>query len=155
MDAVTYPDSRVADTLEQNFVPVKLTVAEGNRPTEEAMDRYNVVWTPTMIVLDETGKEVRRSVGWLPPDEMVAELHMGLGAYYLVKKQYDRAFDCFQRVVREAQNSRQVPEAIYWSGMARYEKDHDPSGLMEYWHELRDRFPDSEWWRKASFIDKG
>jgi hypothetical protein len=154
MDAVTYPDPRVSQLLDERFVPIKLTITEDKPATQQAMRDYSLVWTPTLVFLDENGRELRRSVGYLPPNEMVAELEMGLGTYFLAHEKFGEAYDCFQRVVRNSPDSQHVAEAMYWSGMARYKRDDDQNGLAQHWHELRDRFPDSAWWQKASFIDR-
>lgn len=154
MDAVTYPDSKVARTISEEFVPVKLTITDETPEVKDAMKHYTLLWTPTLVFLDEQGKELRRSVGYLSPEEMVPELIMAAAAYDLTKDSFAKAFDRFERVKNEYGQSMRAPEAMYWSAMAAYKRDDNVEKLLTGWHELRDRYPDSSWWQKAAFIDK-
>ena len=52
MDAVMYPDGKVAGFLNGSVIPVRLLCNE--KPY--AKD-FTVMWTPTLITLDENGKE--------------------------------------------------------------------------------------------------
>ena len=40
---------------------------------------FNITWTPTMVVLDETGKEHHRNVGFQSPEEFIPFLDGGPG----------------------------------------------------------------------------
>ena len=44
------------------------------------------------------------------------------------------------------------PEALYWSAVATYMASTDHSGLRDGWEILMQRFPDSDWAKKAEFI---
>ena len=152
MDAVTYPDAEVQRVINENFVPVKLDISEAR--DKETMDRMGVMWTPTIMTLDENGKEVRRSTGYLPPYEFVPELYMAVGQHWLAQGEFAKAHDRFVLIARDYPQSAVAAEAMYWAGMAHYKRDNDPAGLAKHWHELRDRHPDSPWWTKAQFIDR-
>ncbi len=74
MDAVTYPNAAVIEYIEQNLVPLK--VPHDQQPL--AGD-FNVKWTPTLVVLDQEGKEHHRTVGFLDPEEFIPSLLLGIG----------------------------------------------------------------------------
>ena len=74
MDAVTYPDDRVASALDRAFVPFKINLLERHPDLKPACAGGRVMWGPTFIVADARGSEIRRWVGWLPPESFVAEL---------------------------------------------------------------------------------
>jgi hypothetical protein len=44
------------------------------------------------------------------------------------------------------------PEAQYWASVVEYKSTNDPNNLMKGWNELLDRYPDSEWAKRAEFI---
>jgi TolA-binding protein len=155
MDAVTYPDAKVARFLDENFVPVKINVTESTPEVEEAKKRFNQVWTPLFLFLSPDGREARRSQGYFPPEDFLAELELGLGQLRMLEGDHAKAYDKFQHICKEHPNAQCAPEAMYWSGVSAYKRDNKPDGLMQHWNELKDQHPDSPWWTKASFIDKG
>lgn len=53
------------------FVPLKLNAGKDGK---EIAERYSLRGVPTMVFVDADGNEVDRLVGYLPPDEMVAQL---------------------------------------------------------------------------------
>ena len=72
MDAVTYPDTKVAAFINSSLIPLR--IASDSQPL--ATD-FNITWTPTLITLDVNGKEHHRTVGFLPPEELIASLCWG------------------------------------------------------------------------------
>jgi len=152
MDAVTYPDPKVARLIGESFVPVQVDITHDDPQVKGLIDRFNQMWTPTIIVLDENGKELRRTVGYYPPEQFLPELLLGLGMVKMQKKDYAGAHELVQQATREYPNSNDAPEAIYWSGVTAYKRDNNADSLMKFWKELKEKFPDSPWWQKASFI---
>ena len=152
MGAVTYPDPKVARLVGESFVPVQIDITKDDPKSKEVMDRFNQIWTPTIIVLDANGKELRRTIGYYPPEEFVPELLLGLGMVKMQKKDFAGAHELFQRVSTEYSNATDAAESIYWSGVSAYKRDQNPEGLTKFWNELKSKHPDSPWWQKASFI---
>lgn len=152
MDAVTYPDETIIDFLKKNFVPVKLDVTEDSPNIKEWARRMSQVWTPCFILLDRDKREARRAYGYLPPDEFIPEMKMGLGMISMLREDYEKAYLIFLEVVKNHPNSAVVPEAMHWCGVCAYKQDGDAGRLVEHWKELQSRFPDSIWGRKVSFI---
>ena len=72
MGAVTYPDSRVAEFINNRMIPLQMLY-----DAQPYASDYNVKWTPTIITLDQKGKEHHRIVGFLPPDEFIPGLLLG------------------------------------------------------------------------------
>jgi len=152
MDAVTYPDPKVARLISESFVPVQVDITKDDPHAAMLVEKFNQMWTPTIIVLDENGKELRRTVGYYPPEEFMPELLLGLGMVRMKKEDFAGAHELVQRAVREYPNSNDAAEALYWSGVSAYKGDHNSESLTKFWKELKERFPDSPWWTKASFI---
>lgn len=154
MDTVTYPDLRVVNEINAHFVPAHFNTADpAPEKVKQLAREFRLVWTPTFVFLDPHRIEVRRTVGYLPPDEFVPELEMARGAAAIVHGEYAQAFDLFRSVVTQWPRAAVVPEALYWAGVAAYRRDGRADGLRQQWNELRQRYPDSTWWTRASFIE--
>jgi|UniRef100_A0A7C3SLJ3 hypothetical protein len=144
MGAVTYPDERVVQFVDLNFIPVQVEVS--NR---ELMEKYNVSWTPTILVLDAEGREHYRSVGFLPPEVFVATFGVAKGRYYLDLGQFAEAQAMFAAVIDRGAVPEVVPEAIFFQGVAAYKQTHDPKPLRAAYETLTAKYPQSEWAKRA------
>ncbi|HEY5991495.1 MAG TPA: hypothetical protein VIU10_02860 [Candidatus Udaeobacter sp.] len=58
MDAVSYPDEKVANFIIDKVVPVRI-LADSPLASD-----FKVTWTPTLVTLDFYGKEHYRTVGF-------------------------------------------------------------------------------------------
>lgn len=152
MDTVTYPDSRVIEEFGAHFVAVRVNTREADPGTAALQREFRQIWTPTFVFLDPHRIEVRRAVGYLPPEELLAEAELARGLGAMLRADFARAFGIFRGVVQGHTASSLVPEALYWAGVAGYRRDGSRDELMRQWSELRERFPQSPWWIRASFI---
>src|SRR5262245_5411562 len=150
MDTVTYPDPRVAQFIAGHFVPAKVRVKESPRLVEE----YLVGWTPNVVVADDQGKVHYRVEGYLPPEEFLAHLSLGVGKYWLNRKQFDRARGRFDEVARRHARTDAGAEALYWLGVAQYKQSHDPAQLRPSWQRLAQEYPGSEWAQRTRIPGK-
>jgi hypothetical protein len=145
---VTYPEFELQQLLQDHFVPVRLDVHQAS----EAVRRYNQNWTPTLLVLNEEGVEAHRVVGYLPPEELRAELHLGLGMACFDRDAWENAIIHLRETVIHFPETWAAPAAQYWLGVTRYKAEGTPDGLMAEWNILLERWPESRWARSASFI---
>src|SRR5690625_2591078 len=115
MDTVTYPDAAVQQALSEHAVPAHFNTVEPDRQTKQLMRRFRQVWTPTLIFLDHHEIELRRQVGYVPPEDFVAEVGLAVGMAHIMHAQFDKAFHQF-RAVREHHPEREAgAEALYWA----------------------------------------
>ena len=83
LEEVTFHDASVVNQAESDFVMVKVDVTKGGNPVyERLLQQYEVKGVPTIVFLDNGGKENRglRLVDFLPPDQFLgrmAELKKG------------------------------------------------------------------------------
>jgi len=141
-----YPDDRVSRFIRDNFVPVKIHVKE----QPEVFQRFHANWTPTQLILDPDGTERYRIEGFLPVDDFLAQLEMGLGRLLFEHQEFDQAERHFHAVCDEHPRAGAAPEACYWAGVSAYKSKNAPEPLRDTAALLRDRYPESEWTRKAS-----
>jgi tetratricopeptide (TPR) repeat protein len=141
MDTVTYPDSRVAHFVEEDCIPVRVAVKEN----PDSVDEYLVSWTPHVVIADDRGRIHYRVEGYLPPQEFVARLSLGVGKFLLNEKRFAEAAGRFEGIISRHSGSAEAAEALYWLGVARYKEAKDPAQLRPSWDRLSREYPDSEW----------
>ena len=144
MGAVTYPDSRVVEFVNSRVIPIQLL-----SDAKPYAHDFNVKWTPTVIVLDEDGKEHSRTVGFLPPEEFVASLLLGITKVYFDLNRLSEALTNAEKCIADYPKSRATPEAIYLQGVAGYKSTHDPKHLKATYQRLHAEYPASEWAERA------
>ena len=144
MDAVTYPDAKVAEFIMSSLIPLR--VPFDHKPL--AAD-FNLKWTPTLITLDTDGKEHHRTVGFLAPEELIPSLLLGMGKTHFELEHFDKGIEKFDRILKEFPKSDSAAEAIYLRGVSLYKSTHDPKPLRLAYENLKDAYPGSEWTRRA------
>ncbi|MEW6111786.1 MAG: hypothetical protein AB1664_06630 [Thermodesulfobacteriota bacterium] len=87
MDAVSYPDSKLADFVQKYMIPLR--VHTNAAPVWSR--QFSIQYTPTMLVLDDAGKEHHRSVGFLPPEEFLATLMLGIAKLHKDQSRTEQA----------------------------------------------------------------
>ena len=143
MDAVTYPDEKVANFIIDKVVPVRL-------PADSPLaGEFKVTWTPTLITLDFYGKEHYRTVGFLPPDELVSFLLLGIAKTDFDGQQYSDAILNLNMLLAGYPQSAAAPEAVFIRGVARYKSTKDAGPLKEAYQQLTAAYPASEWAKRA------
>lgn len=144
MGAVTYPDAKVAEFINNRMIPVQLLF-----DAKPYSDDFNIKWTPTVIVLDEDGKEHSRTVGFLPPEEFVPSLLLGIIKAHFDLNRFDEALSAAKQLIADYPKSRATPEAIYLQGVAGFKNTHDPVRLKAAYEKLQAEYPASEWTERA------
>ena len=71
LDEVTWTDPQITAWIKANAVPVKV---DTYKVRKDLGQRYGILGYPTVLLLDGNGKEVRRSIGFLKPKDMLAFL---------------------------------------------------------------------------------
>lgn len=154
MDAVTYPHPSVQSAIAESFVPFKINMLERDPELKEAGAGRRVMWGPTFVVADARGGELRRWVGWLPPEAFVAELDFSraLGAYHRGK--FAEARSEIDQIVARGAGTELHAEALYWQGIAGFMAGpKDWTALRESWSELAASYPGNRFGTHASVIE--
>jgi len=136
----------VARFISQNFVPVKIHIKE----QPDSFPRFGAQWTPTEIILDPQGKEQHRFEGFLPIDDFLAQLQLGLAKMAFSHTEFSDAEKRFRAVVEQFPKSEAAPEAQYWAGVSKYKATNDAAALTETGQQFQTRYKDSVWAKKAS-----
>ena len=145
-----YPNEGVARFITENFIPARIHVKEQPEEYLRFSERYGAQWTPTTLVLDEDGVEEHRIEGFLPVDDFLAQLELGLAHGAFKHERWDEAERRFREIVERFPDSDAAPEAQYWAGVARYKASGKPEALGDTALAFAKRYQDSSWAKKAS-----
>ncbi len=141
-----YPEPKVSEFVALNFIPVRLHV----KKHPEAMGRFNAQWTPTILIIDPNGTERHRIEGYLPVDEFLVQLNIGLARAMFGANQFDKAEQLYRGITDRFPNSEFAPEAQYWAGVSKYKGSNDAAALKKTAEAFKNRYQDSSWAKKAS-----
>ncbi len=148
MGAVTYPNLFVATLINDYFVPVQINVAK----EPKLVDKYRAVWTPNINILESDERMVYHVEGWLPASEFSAMLLLSLGHHAIHRKRYADALPFLQEVRDNFPTTTFAPEALYYTGVAKYMSAHKVEDLVSVWKELQVKYPGNSWTLSASIV---
>ena len=120
------------------------------RENPGGMERFNVQWTPTIVLLGADGKEHHRIEGYLDVEDFLAQLTLGLGHVAFAAKEWDRAGKWYDEVLDRFPSTDAAAEAQYWRGVTRYKSTNDPAALGATAAAFKEKYSDSTWAKKAS-----
>jgi len=145
-----YTDGRVKDLITGRFVPVRVHVREDRDEWQRLSALFGVQWTPTILVVNQDAKEVHRIEGFLPADDLMSQIELGLARAAFARADYSNAETSFRDVARKYPKTDAAPEALYWAGVAKYRSSDDPAALKETAGVVSREYPESTWAKKAS-----
>ncbi len=144
MDAVSYPQEAVAEFVSTRTVPLRIPA-----DAQPHAANFGVRWTPTLVTLDRDGTEHHRTVGFLPPEELVASLLLGSAKCHFDAGRFADALAELDEVLTRHPKTDAAPEAAFLQGVAGYKHTHDPKPLKAAYEKLAAVYPDSPWAKRA------
>jgi hypothetical protein len=144
-----WPDERVARLVIDNFIAARVHPKEGQQDFRRFSKKYGANWTPTILFLDSEGAEQYRIEGFLPVDDFLAHLTLGLGHTAFRAGQFSEAERQFNSVLQQFPDTDVAAEAQYWAGVSRY-KGGDKNALAETALAFDRRYQGTNWAKKAS-----
>ena len=136
----------MTEFITKNLNPVRLHV----KKHPEAMERFGVTWTPTVAIVDSKGTERYRIEGFLPTEDFLPQLHLGVAHAAFKTARYDEAEKRFREIVDKFPNTEAAAEAQYWTGVSKYRSTNDAAALKATAKAFAERYTDSPWAKKAS-----
>ena len=144
MDKESYAQARVVKFVNDHFVPLRLDHEE--KPFSRD---YNLIWTPTLIILDQEGRQYQRTIGFQDEDELVPNLMLGVAKVYFCLKNYNAAKLHLDEIIAEVPQSGSAPEALYFLGVNQFKHKDDPAELRKMYESLQEQYPASSWAKGA------
>ena len=145
-----WPDERVVRFVNEHFLPARVHVKQDPEEFKRYGERYSAPWTPTILELDAGGVERHRVEGFLPADDFLAQLMLGLAHVAFKQQRWADAERRYREIVERLPHTDAAPEALYWAGVAPYKATGDPASLKETARAFTQRYQDSPWAKKAS-----
>ena len=145
-----YTNQDVARYITENLEPVRVHVRDQKDEYKRLGERYNVQWTPTILILDHEGEERHRIEGFLPADDFLSQVALGLAKAAFQRGDYAKAERLYREILDRFPSTDAAPEALYWAGVSKYKGTNDASALKETAATFRDRYQDTTWAKKAS-----
>jgi hypothetical protein len=145
-----YTDPHVIDFITANFVPVRVHVRDQGDDFKRLGARFNAQWTPTILIVDRDGGARHRIEGFLPADDLLAQLKLGLAHSAFARQDFAEAERWYRAALGEHPQTETAPEALYWAGVSRYKASGDASALAGTAAEFSQRYRDTSWAKKAS-----
>ena len=145
-----YSDPRVVEFIQQHFTPVRAHVKENAAEFKKLGARFNAQWTPTTLIVDTDGNERHRIEGFLPADDFLSQLTLGLAKSAFARGDFTNAEQLYRSIADQYPDSDAGPEGLYWAGVSRYKGTGDASALGETARAFSSRYTDTSWAKKAS-----
>lgn len=108
--------------------------------------QLNLVWLPTLYVVDKRQVVHYRSVNSLPPADLLDVLDLGEAHARLKEGRSETADRLLTAALARRVRGPLTDELLYWSAIARYfAGHHDHAARDGIWQRLKDDYPDSIW----------
>ncbi|MEM7263554.1 MAG: hypothetical protein AAF488_16320 [Planctomycetota bacterium] len=154
MDTVTYPNDEVSAFISERFEPLKIDMLAKHPDFRDACAGQKVIWAPALIFADAKGRELRRYIGWLPPESFLLDLRFVLATWQFQQIDFAGARDEYRAVFDAATDGPLAAEALYWVGIAGFlAGKRDMGALREAWEKLVRDYPDTRWATHALVIE--
>jgi hypothetical protein len=136
----------VESFINDNFIPVKIHIKE----QPKTFERFGAQWTPTIQILDPDGAKRHQFEGFLPSNDFLAQLKIGLAHSAFARQQWKEAESRYDDIVKALPATDAAAEALYWLGVSRYKDSGDGTFLQQTAEAFKTRYNDSTWAKKAS-----
>ena len=145
-----WPDERVVRFVNESFLPARVHVKDDPQEFKRYAERYQAPWTPTILLLDPDGVAHYRIEGFLPAEDLLAQLMLGRARLAFDQLQWAEAERRFKEIVERFPQTDAAAEALYWAGVAPYKATGDPAWLKRTAQAFQQRYQDTPWAKKAS-----
>lgn len=145
MDTVTYPNEKVANFINKNVIALRIPADQ-----EPLASKFNIKWTPALMILDHNGGEHQRTVGFMTAEELIPSILLGTGNAYFDDSRFQEALECFEKIINQYSESDSVEEAIFQTGVSSYKSTNDPIPLRDAYEKLTNEYPSGLWTKRAA-----
>ena len=145
-----YVDPDVIEFITQHFLPVRVHVRDQADAFQRLGERFGAQWTPTILIVAPDGTERHRIEGFLPKDDFLAQLMVGLAKSEFARGRFAEAKRWYDQIVERYPETEAGPEAQYWAGVAEYKGSGDAAALAATAKRFTQRYSNTAWAKKAS-----
>ncbi len=105
-------------------------------------------------MLSSQGVELYHWNGYVPPFEFLPQLLVARVYACLALQDPSGAAEGYRQVLERFPSIAVAPEAQYFLAVSLSKHSHEASELLDNWHQLQTRYPNSLWRLKPSFVEK-
>jgi hypothetical protein len=145
-----YVDPEVVEFIVEHFFTVRVHAREQKEAFQRLGERFGALWTPTILILDCGGVERHRIEGFLPKNDFLAQLMIGLAKSAFAQGDFAGAERWYDQVLERFPDTDAAPEAQYWRGVSEYKERGDAGALVATAERFAQRYGNTEWAKKAS-----
>jgi TolA-binding protein len=145
-----YPAPEVAAFIREHLVPVRVHATQQRDEFKRLGQRFSAQWTPTTLIVDASGTERHRVEGFLPAEDFLTQLKLGLGHAAFAAGDFAAAENRFREIVEKHSSTDAAAEAQYWAGVSRYKATGDANALKETARAFSERYQNTSWAKRAS-----
>ena len=138
----------MAAFVEGNYVALKVNVKE----QRDLAKKLRVIWTPTVFAALPDGTVLHQTIGWLPPDDFIAEFGYGLARAALEQRDFESASRLLRDAVTKNPKHDRAPEAMYWLGVSEFRRTNGIDAAKVAWKELAENWSGSAWAARVKWL---
>jgi hypothetical protein len=138
----------VATEVAERVVPARVNVLTERELTK----RLRVPWTPMFLFVDAEGVEHHRFIGYLPPDEFAAQIHLAGARAAFNRGAWEEASRRYAHLAEKFPETDAAPESVYWIGVCDFKRTKDVERIYAQAREVVRRYPGHIWAKKLAFI---
>src|SRR4029079_11203392 len=100
-------------------VPFRVHAKDNHQAFATLGDRFEAHWTPTTLLVDTSGTERHRIEGFLPANEFLSQLALGVAKAAFARKDYAAAERLYRDVIDRFASTDAARDAALWNGALR------------------------------------
>ncbi len=149
LDAVTYPDSKAAEELQQWFVPLRLDIFSNSK----LRSQLSAIWTPSFYILDRREKLYFTHDGYLNIEDFRVFLRLAFVHYLLPRGKYKEAIEIINRSLAMFQKNPNNPKLLFLRGKAEFLIGGNKTAFRKTMREITEKYPESTEARAWPWMD--
>ncbi len=135
--ALTYPDSEVAEEIQENFIPLRLDIL-ANRTIRS---RLSAIWTPSFYILDYREKLYYSFDGYLNVEDFLVFLLIARSKYLLPHGKYNEVIELIKENSARFETNPRAAELLFLQGQAEYLRNWDNKTFSATMDKIVRKYP--------------
>lgn len=127
--------------VEGNFAAVKVNT----KTHKDLAKKFGTIWTPTIYAATPDGTVLHQTIGWMPPDDFLAEFTYARARAALAARDFESASRHLRDVAAGHPAHDRAPEAMYWLGVSEFRRTGTFEPAKAIWKELAEGWAKSTW----------
>jgi len=142
----TFQDPVVIEFINNYVIPLRVAANDlGELSIKLVLKRV-----PTLLVMDFSGTEHHRMLGFYSPIDLIPAILVGISKLYFDSGELKKALSSLDELFNDYPDSTFIPEGIQIRGACLFRKTRQHKYLREVYEQLKEEYPLSEWTKRFS-----